>query len=84
MASNWSSLLMLESLPLPINLKDFSDPFYSYALTYSAIMIASVLALDVYTVRYREGFIAAAIRTIVSYCLLASTTLILRKWASLS
>ena len=60
---------------MAINLKDISDPFYNYALIYSTIMLFSVLALNVYTVRYREGFVAAAIRTIVSYCLLASTTL---------
>ena len=58
-----------------INLKDPLDPFYSYALIYSAVMLSSTLALGVYTVRYREGFVAAAIRTIVSYCLLASTAL---------
>jgi sugar transferase (PEP-CTERM system associated) len=58
-----------------INLSDLSDPFYVYALIYSTVMLSSTLALDVYTVRYREGFIAAAIRTIVSYCLLASTIL---------
>ena len=60
---------------MTIDLKSISDPFYGYALIYSTAMVASTLALGVYTVRYREGFVAAAIRTVVSYCLLAATAL---------
>ncbi|PJF20592.1 MAG: UDP-phosphate galactose phosphotransferase, partial [Phototrophicales bacterium] len=59
-----------------IDLSSFQDPFYPSAIVYSLTMLISTAALGVYDVRYREGFTSMAIRTVVSYCLLGMTALV--------
>lgn len=58
-----------------IDLTNWRDPFYLKAVLYAVVMLACTFALGVYHVRYREGFLAVAVRTVVSYCLLGAIAL---------
>src|SRR5262245_23346550 len=74
MAAGWTGIwLRFRSDPeaLQINLQ---DPWISL-MTFAAALTALNVAMRIYPVRFREGFMGMAIRTVVAYFLLGSLAL---------